>query len=145
MGDAAVKKPTPEEVEAYARSVGFEKLSGEYFVDYWIARGWLVKPGIPMKDWKAAVRNWKRMDWGQQGKATSSAQPSGQLAQERRQAYLKEYAENIQACRSWRSRPDQAPMGDPRDAEWTLWRKAKANFGEVFVADLRKRLARGMV
>lgn len=52
--------PTVEEVEAYC----FErnnKVDAERFVDYYTANGWKVGKN-PMKDWKAAVRNWERKD-----------------------------------------------------------------------------------
>jgi len=52
-------KPTPEEVTEYAHSIDFV-LDGELFCDYYEARGWKFKTGQPMKDWKAAVRAWKR-------------------------------------------------------------------------------------
>lgn len=51
-------KPTPQEVSEYANSLGFS-LDGDYFCDYYEARGWKLSQG-PMKDWKAAVRTWKR-------------------------------------------------------------------------------------
>lgn len=52
--------PKPEEVTAYARSIGF-KLEGQRFVDFYESRGWKVGKN-PMKNWQAAVRNWKHMD-----------------------------------------------------------------------------------
>lgn len=51
-------KPTAKEVNDYAKEIEF-KLDGEYFCDWNEARGWLVSKN-PMKDWKAAVRTWKR-------------------------------------------------------------------------------------
>lgn len=52
------KRPTPQEVSEYANSLGFS-LDGDYFCDYYQARGWKLSTGL-MKDWKAAVRTWKR-------------------------------------------------------------------------------------
>ena len=52
------KKPTVEEVDTYALEKGYE-LDSEYFVDFYESKGWLVGK-TPMKDWKAAVRNWIR-------------------------------------------------------------------------------------
>jgi len=52
------KKPKPDEVEEYAKYLGFT-LDGSYFCDYYEARGWKLAQG-PMKCWKAAVRTWKR-------------------------------------------------------------------------------------
>ena len=51
-------KPTPKEVNDYAKEIDF-KLDGDYFCDWNEARGWLVSKN-PMKDWKAAIRTWKR-------------------------------------------------------------------------------------
>lgn len=58
--------PTPKEAEGYAAGIGF-KLDGARFVDYYEARGWKYKGGVAMKDWKAAVRTWKRSggDYGE--------------------------------------------------------------------------------
>lgn len=51
-------KPTPDEVNIYAKEIDF-KLDGGYFIDHYESNGWLVGKN-PMKDWKAAVRTWKR-------------------------------------------------------------------------------------
>lgn len=51
-------RPKAEEVTAYATELGFT-LDGNHFVDHYEARGWLIGKN-PMKDWKAAVRTWKR-------------------------------------------------------------------------------------
>ena len=50
---------SPQEVTDYAKSIDFE-LDGSYFVDYQEARGWKLKGGQVIKDWKACVRTWKR-------------------------------------------------------------------------------------
>jgi len=49
--------PTPEQVEEYAGSIGFE-VDGAEFVDFYESKGWMVGKN-KMKDWKAAVRTWK--------------------------------------------------------------------------------------
>lgn len=54
------KKPTTSEVAAYAASLGFD-LNAESFVDFYESKGWVVGKS-PMKDWKAAVRNWRRTE-----------------------------------------------------------------------------------
>jgi hypothetical protein len=53
-------KPTPEEVKTYAMSIGYD-LDGEKFCDYNQMKGWMVGK-TPMKDWRAAVRTWKRKE-----------------------------------------------------------------------------------
>lgn len=50
--------PTHEEVEEYVRSQGYAVDAGK-FVDFYASNGWMVGRN-PMKDWKAAVRNWAR-------------------------------------------------------------------------------------
>jgi hypothetical protein len=51
-------KPTPEEVNTYAKSIDFN-LDGEYFCDWNDARGWTYGKN-KIKDWKAVVRTWKK-------------------------------------------------------------------------------------
>ena len=53
--------PSVEEVQEYANSIGFN-LDAGYFVDFYAANGWKQKGGQKLSDWKAAVRNWQRMD-----------------------------------------------------------------------------------
>ena len=52
--------PTPDEVRAYCAERG-GKVSAEKWYDYYTANGWKVGKN-PMKDWKAAVRNWERTE-----------------------------------------------------------------------------------
>ena len=63
--DAPMTPPTPQQAEEYAHEIGFD-LDGEHFCDYYSASGWEIRKGIPMKDWKAAIRNWKRKDTKQE-------------------------------------------------------------------------------
>ena len=51
--------PTVEEVKAYCQERQ-NKIDPEQFVDYYSARGWEVKPGQKMRDWKASVRVWEK-------------------------------------------------------------------------------------
>ncbi len=51
--------PTPDEVAAYCRERG-NAVDPERFVDFYTARGWELKPGQKMKDWRAAVRTWEK-------------------------------------------------------------------------------------
>ncbi len=53
--------PLPAEVSAYASEIGYA-IDGEGFCDFYAQKGWIVGR-VPMKDWKAAVRNWKRNGW----------------------------------------------------------------------------------
>lgn len=52
------KIPAPDEVTAYAASIGYE-LEGDAFCDFYASKGWMVGRN-KMKDWQAAVRTWKR-------------------------------------------------------------------------------------
>ena len=53
-------KPTPEEVTEYAKSIGYV-LDGQRFCDSYEAKGWMIGKS-KIKNWKAAVRVWKRND-----------------------------------------------------------------------------------
>lgn len=55
------KKPTLEEVTAYCQ----ERKNGidpQHFLDYQDARGWKLKGGQQIKDWKAVIRTWERFE-----------------------------------------------------------------------------------
>jgi predicted phage replisome organizer len=54
-------KPTLDEVSAYALEIDYN-LNSEAFMDYYDANGWKIGGKSSMKDWKAAVRQWKRHD-----------------------------------------------------------------------------------
>lgn len=53
--------PTPEEVAEYAASKGI-KIDPHRFCDHYESNGWKVGGRAPMKDWRAAVRNWVKND-----------------------------------------------------------------------------------
>lgn len=53
--------PTPGQVTEYAKQAGLI-IDAEKFCDYYASKGWKVGPSSPMKDWKAAARNWARND-----------------------------------------------------------------------------------
>ena len=57
-GTKRFKKPAPQEVTEYAASIKF-RLDGERFIDHYESNGWMVGKS-KMKDWKAAIRQWKR-------------------------------------------------------------------------------------
>ena len=52
--------PTMDQVSAYAREIG-KSVDAQRFVDFYASKGWKVG-STPMKDWKAAVRNWAARD-----------------------------------------------------------------------------------
>ena len=52
-------RPTANEIDLYAKEIGFLTLDPSYFLDHYDSNGWLIGKN-PMKDWKATVRTWKR-------------------------------------------------------------------------------------
>ena len=61
--------PTLEEVRAYCLEKNI-KVDPERFIDHYTSNGWKVGRN-PMKDWKAAVRNWGRSDFEHKKQATT--------------------------------------------------------------------------
>ena len=53
-------KPSVDDVRAYCQERN-NKVAPEAFIDFYESKGWKVG-NQPMKDWKAAVRNWERRD-----------------------------------------------------------------------------------
>ncbi len=58
--------PTIEEVKAYCIEKSYE-VDAERFVNFYEAKGWMIGKN-KMKDWKAAVRCWKKQDEKKQSK-----------------------------------------------------------------------------
>lgn len=58
-GARVFRKPSIEELEAYAQKIDFDKFDAQDFLDHYEANGWKVGR-VPMKDWEATVRTWKR-------------------------------------------------------------------------------------
>lgn len=80
---ARFSPPSPDDVSAYAAERGLD-IDAAAFVDFYAAKGWKVGTS-PMRDWRAAVRNWCRRDGGR-----GRVGPSGQAS---RGAVRDEYAE----------------------------------------------------
>jgi hypothetical protein len=53
--------PSADEVARYAADIGYP-LDGQAWCDSYAQKGWMVGR-TKMKDWKAAVRNWKAHGW----------------------------------------------------------------------------------
>lgn len=53
--------PTLDEAKAYASEMGYQ-IDVDHFIDYYTANGWVQGRGKPIKDWKAALRNWAKND-----------------------------------------------------------------------------------
>lgn len=75
----AFKPPTVEEVRGYAEANGLHRLAqeAEAFVDHYAANGWKVGGKAPMKDWKAAGRNWNRNTFGSSPQRTEAKAYAG--------------------------------------------------------------------
>jgi hypothetical protein len=56
---AKFKKPTIEEIAAYAKEIGFP-LDAEYFFYKNDSIGWVDSKGRPYKNWKGVVQTWKK-------------------------------------------------------------------------------------
>ena len=53
--------PTVDDVSEYCTEKGIA-IDPESFVDYYETNGWMAAGKSPMKDWKAAVRRWARLE-----------------------------------------------------------------------------------
>lgn len=70
-------KPTVEQVQAYAKEKNYV-IDAEYFIDYYETRGWKLKGGVPVSDWKACVRTWMRNEKkNNNSECSASEQPEG--------------------------------------------------------------------
>jgi uncharacterized protein YdaU (DUF1376 family) len=56
-------KPTAEELAGYASEIEFAGFNPSKFLNHYDSNGWMVGRN-KMKDWRAAVRNWKTSDFG---------------------------------------------------------------------------------
>lgn len=62
--------PSVDEVRRYMADREYPD-DAEAFVDHYEANGWVQGRGKPIKDWRAAVRNWQRNDFGRSAGAKS--------------------------------------------------------------------------
>lgn len=60
VGRARFRAPSAEEVASYCSESSLV-IDAQAFVDFYASKGWKVGSS-PMKDWKAAARNWARRD-----------------------------------------------------------------------------------
>ncbi len=59
--------PAPSDVTAYSEEIGYP-MDGQKWCDNYAQKGWIVSGKARMTDWKAACRNWKHNEWGQESK-----------------------------------------------------------------------------
>lgn len=57
--------PTLNEISVYISENNLFKVDADRFFDHYTANGWVQGKGKPIKDWKAALRNWSRNDFQQ--------------------------------------------------------------------------------
>lgn len=73
-------KPTLEEVREYCETTK-TKINPDRFFHYYQSRGWQLRPGQPMQDWKACVKVWedneRKGEMNNVGNGTQGNNPSG--------------------------------------------------------------------
>ena len=74
--------PTLQDVQAYCMERN-NNVDAQRFIDYYTSNGWKVGKN-PMKDWKAAVRNWERTSTDKQPQQETSGNPFLDMLEERR-------------------------------------------------------------
>jgi len=74
---AVFRPPQIKDVLAYGTEIGLNAEACQEFVDHHTTRGWWLARGVKMKDWKAAMRTWKRMQvrFAQQQRKPTRADP----------------------------------------------------------------------
>ena len=77
---ARFSPPSVDDVSAYAAGRGLD-IDAAAFVDFYAAKGWKVGTS-PMRDWRAAVRNWCRRDGGRGRPGPSGQAPRGAVRDE---------------------------------------------------------------
>lgn len=77
---ARFSPPSADDVSAYAEGRGLD-IDAAAFVDFYAAKGWKVGTS-PMRDWRAAVRNWCRRDGGRGRPGPSGQAPRGAVRDE---------------------------------------------------------------
>jgi hypothetical protein len=83
--------PSSDEVAMYASEIGYP-LDGQAWCDSYAQKGWMVGR-TKMKDWKAAVRNWKAHGWKAGQPMTATAAPQARppmLTADQRRAMIAE-------------------------------------------------------
>lgn len=61
--------PTIEEVQAYCDERN-NSIDAEHFIDYYSSQHWKKANGLPLEDWKAAVRTWEKKDYNKPKQST---------------------------------------------------------------------------
>ncbi len=123
------KQPTAAEATEYAASIGF-KLDGEAFCDYYDSVGWVVGAGRkPMRDWKAAIRTWKR-----------NQKKDGCLQITDSDRYLKEAVAKTRKIQQYIRAGYDYESTDPKVALRRYWVALRDKHGEKFIENLKLQL-----
>lgn len=93
-------KPSIQDIQAYCTERG-NGINAERFYDTYESKGWKVGTA-PMKDWKAAVRNWERRD------AENNPQADTKVTEAQKRMSIKEAKQHAKAERlaELRKQPD---------------------------------------
>ena len=91
---ARFKKPTREEVKAYAERNGAAIVNPDRFYDYYEANGWKVGKN-KMKDWRAAFRMWESREKGARPSGSGAKKPEDVPYMQKE--YTKEHLEQKEA------------------------------------------------
>jgi len=75
IGAKKFSPPTPAEVSAYAKTINYQ-IDAERFCDHYQSKGWMIGKN-KMKDWRAAVRTWKRGDENRNGDSSKPKHVKG--------------------------------------------------------------------
>lgn len=74
--------PALAEIIAYCQEAQLLKTDPKEFFDHFTSNGWKVGGKAPMKDWKAAIRNWERREKTFRSGSVDKSHVSHQRAQE---------------------------------------------------------------
>lgn len=81
------KRPTVSEVESYCKERG-NTIGAQVFIDYYESNGWKVGRN-PMKDWKAAIRNWETMKRQKSGTQVLTTENSSKIINKMKDKIIK--------------------------------------------------------
>jgi len=119
-----MKPPTLDQIADYASSLNYDGFDAEAMFDHYEMVGWVYgKSRKPIKDWKAAVRQWRRNDLKY---AADRPRPRAQLDDQA----IKDYVIQLRVLRS----------GDNQDeAIVRLYRKIRDTLGPEGLAQVKSR------
>ena len=102
--------PTPDECRAYAAAANLA-IDVAHFHDHYTSNGWKISGRAPMKDWRAAMRNWARCE--------KSVRPL--TAYERKRA---EFEFQVEAVAARKEQLRKAAIAALTAGDWALCREA---------------------